>query len=291
MSSTFHFISGDGEPSNIRKYICRINQKIEHTIYNSSLPGEDYSACYPNLDLKKLSNLFGDDILNSSPSRILSYDFLAENGISVFGSGASIVDLGCGKGNYSEHLAKVINFKSYLGCDLASRDEWKNYARENVNFTKRTLGIDNIDVSSYNSVFSQSVLEHVRFDKEAFEKLTAHRGHTLNHMHFVPALPSWSEYKYHGYRRYSLSIIQKLLSGINVTDLRIIGIGNSLTRDFFREQRLPRYQKANYETKADHVPFEKGISMAENLKRQKELIVPNHAGDASFFVITFCQKF
>ena len=79
MSSTFHFVSGDGEPSNIRKYICRINQKIEHTIYNSSLPSEDYSACYPNLDLKKLSNLFGDDILNSSPSRILSYDFLSQS--------------------------------------------------------------------------------------------------------------------------------------------------------------------------------------------------------------------
>ncbi|SDU39940.1 Methyltransferase domain-containing protein [Stappia sp. ES.058] len=285
-SSSASPISGDTKLNGTERFLYRGNALLERwTEALGSLPGsvETYE---PQLDIARLRELFGDAVDNGSPTRVLCFDFIATMMPSLFSTAPHVVDLGCGSGVYSRHLKNVVSYQSYLGLDAQQSSHWQKYADAEVSFRKQEIGKNRISIGEADCIFSQSVLEHIRYDRSALLNLESEASKPLTHLHFVPAPPSFFEHRYHGYRRYGALQIERLLTGIGASDIRIWPLGNNITREFYWGQRR---KPKKFSSREGEIIFNASMSMVENLKAVREYIIPRHFREASFFAIYFKQ--
>jgi SAM-dependent methyltransferase len=286
-SSSFHFLSGDRKLSAPERIIYSgsyLAERVLAAVRSSAIPVNVYE---PTLDRAAYIRAFGEAALDASASRVLCYDFIACHGGGFFGPDRAVIDLGCGHGNYAAHIRRAFGYRRYAGYDLAARPEWVALSREDTTFTVKELGVDSIDVSKADTIFSQSVLEHVAYDTAVFRRFSAETPRRLSHLHFVPALRSYGSYRFHGYRRYSPYQLDRLTGRPGIRAVRAFAFGNSLSRSMHLDHydhlaKRPRKRER-------HSPFDPSKSMFENLLIHRDEIRPKRQGDADFFALIFEQ--
>ena len=285
-------ISGDGKISPKDKIHYTIQYYLEKFSNLSKSLNCDLDWYVPEFDTGRLIDTFGNYILTASPSRALCCDFLLHYAEKFLGNRPRLIDLGCGRGNYSQYLRELVDFASYNGVDIKQNAEWIQYESEHVEFSTAVLGQDYIDVGDATAVFSQSALEHVQFDKEIFRRLTSTKPVNLRHLHLVPATQTWHETHFHGYRRYGPVQLNSLLDNPDFSNIRVFALGNWLSRACYRLQmgkRLKLRTTKTQEMKA-LVTYDRRITPLENLASKREQLVASDISDVSFFAVTFDQK-
>lgn len=267
-ASSFHRISGDEPLSLFRKGLYTLSFLREKVTESASNEGFPVLSWTPRLDAERLKAVFGQRLAQFSSNRVLCSDFLLEAGKHFLGERPRIVDLGCGPGEYSEWLRSLFNYEQYLGIDIVSFEQWREYVKPNVQFRAAAVGTAPIDVSDATCLFSISALEHVRFDKQILLDLRARTPLHLKHLHLIPGVPSFFQYKAHGYRRYNLSFVRQLVDVPGVSDVQVFALGNVVTRGIRRG--------------GVHSAFD------QMLARRSEL-VPRDAREAPFLALCFTQ--
>ncbi|PTW60427.1 methyltransferase family protein [Breoghania corrubedonensis] len=288
--SSFHWVCGDGPLGFFDKALYNACQRLERVVGNLS---QERGACEPyepELDVERLVGAFGPTVHTYSPTRILCYDFLLNRASGIFGEAPDLVDLGCGAGTYSHHLKKVTRYCSYQGYDIEPRSTWAEYAAPSVTFAKARLGYEPLDVGPANAVFSQSVLEHIEFDRSAIALLRPDGERTLTHLHMIPGIPSFFEHRYHGYRRYGARAVRNLVDLPGISDVEVHHFGNWVTREFFWDMRnRHKPQVSHSERKKAGVSYDTRLSALENLAIHRDKILTRSMAEASFLALTFKQ--
>lgn len=288
MRSSFHIISGDRKLSKLEKVLYRASHALEKILDKKTVnfPVEIYRPLFLR---EKYVAAFGEAALDMSSSRVLCLNFLLEHGGAFFGPDKAVADLGCGSGRYADFIKNAHGYRSYIGYDLHENSEWKTRASETTRFATAVLGEDRIDVSGIDTVFSQSVLEHVREDKSVFHNFRSSVSKSVQHLHLIPAIKSYACYKFHGYRRYGLRQVQSLLRSPGLSDIKIYALGNDLTRALFRDHygKLGAINKNTWVQKC--AAYRPDQPMFDNLAYHREKIQPHKASEAEFFVLLFRQ--
>lgn len=288
--SSFHFITGDRPLGFWEKRIYKISAAIEYlSEQNCDLKAKiDYYK--PVLDEDMLAATFGERLLGASPSRVLCFDYLLKACGDIFGPSRHILDIGCGFGDYSRFLANAHGYASYRGVDIEERERWSNYRNAHTSFDVATLGVDEISVDGVDTVFSQSVLEHVEYDRSIFDRFTASANKTVEHIHLIPATRSYFEHRLHGFRRYGPCTINRLLSSPTISDIKVTGLGNWVVREMHWKQAKKTKKNKAYGDRS-HVPlYDNNKSIVANLKDCRKMITASDVSDAGFFVLRFKQE-
>jgi SAM-dependent methyltransferase len=250
-ASSFHRICGDEPLSLFAKGLYTLSFLRERLTGSRAEPGVPLEAWRPVLDEAALRRHFGHRLDEFTSNRVLCSDFLVERGAALLGERPRILDFGCGPGEYSGFLASLLDYQSYLGIDVVAFDSWAQASNERVRFQAGSLGGMPIDVSAIDAVFSISALEHVRFDKQVLLDLYSSAPKRLRHLHLIPGVPSFYQYRAHGYRRYTLQYVRALADVPGVSNLRVHALGNTITRHCVRRPGGPSafaqlvQQKAN----------------------------------------------
>ncbi|MEI2387822.1 class I SAM-dependent methyltransferase [Breoghania sp. JC706] len=288
--SSFHWVSGDIPLGGGGKALYKLGLHLERFGSKLSAVSSDCESYVPELDVARLVRVFGPEIRNRNPTRILCADFILNRAASVFGETPDIVDLGCGEGGYSQNLKLVTDYGTYQGYDIEPRLAWKEYETPSVRFAKARLGYAPLQIGQANAIFSQSALEHIEYDKSAIALLRPDRERTLSHLHLIPGIPSYFEHRYHGYRRYGPREIRNLIDLPGISDVRISHFGNWITREFFWEMRnRHKPQVSSIFRQKSGVFYDKSLSTLENLVIHREKIVTQSMREASFIALTFKQ--
>ncbi|WP_417674860.1 hypothetical protein [Roseibium sp.] len=290
-SSSWNSVCGDIPLNAVDRARYKANawlERVRQRFQSFPAPVEAYE---PHLDADRLIADFGDPIRVASPTRALCYDFVANKMPEIVGERPSVLDLGCGNGNYAQHLKIALNFRHYQGYDIKESPEWPKYRSDEIEFGTATLGVDEIDVGDATCVFSQSVLEHVRYDAEVFGLLRSKSPKTIRHVHCVPTPESHVEHRYHGYRRYGPGELTRLLDHPGLSNIRIYALGNSATREMYWHQRhKPKRFASRSERKRYPYLYDQNLTCVENLQRNRQSIKPLHPIEASFYILTFDQQ-
>ncbi|WP_422383023.1 hypothetical protein [Roseibium album] len=288
-SSSWKRISGDIPLNELEKLQYRFNAWIERRRLPFETFPVDVEPYVPVLNIEALRHHFGEAIMRASPTRALCFDFILEQLPGIFPEKPRIFDLGCGVGSYSEFLNAALGYEDYQGCDIQERGSWKGMKKPGVTFSVANLGEDCIALKGATSVFTQSVLEHIQYDRSFLDLLTVEEPSEIQHVHFVPATCSFVEHRYHGYRRYGPGAISRLLDNPSVFDVRIYSMGNAITREMYwlQKGKLKNYQKSR--AKID-IQYDQELSCVENLANNRKHIITKEAKEASFFALVFKQR-
>lgn len=287
--SSFHFLSGDTDLNWYQRGLYRLSAKLEYvTEQHCSVKGV-VSSFQPILDEAALIDAFGERVRLSSPSRVLCFDYLLHRCGDILNDERHVLDIGCGYGDYSEFIKNSNGFASYHGVDISERERWADYKGATTRFSVATLGEDKINVDGIDTVFSQSVLEHVENDRAVFNCFTATHSRTVDHIHFVPPTRSFIEHRFHGFRRYGPCTINRLLSSPTIRDVEVIMIGNWLTREthWERAKKIKRVKAFGDRSKVPLYNHDK--SVIANLIDRKDMMIAEQVTDAGFFVLRFKQ--
>lgn len=288
-SSSWNRITGDVPLNEIEKLQYRFNAWIERRRQPFDTFPVDVEPYQPVLDVDALQKTFGDAILRASPTRALCFDFILEHLPGIYPEQPRIFDLGCGTGAYSSFLEAALGFETYQGCDIKERDSWNSFAKPGVSFSVATLGEDVVALNDATCVFTQSVLEHIQYDRSVFDLLTADAPVCVQHVHFVPAVRSFVEHRYHGYRRYGPREISQLLDNSSVFDVKILSMGNDVTREMYWLQKGKKKSYQQGVQKVD-IQYDQQLSCVENMVNHREDIITRSAKEASFYVLLFKQQ-
>jgi SAM-dependent methyltransferase len=199
------------------------------------------------IKVHKLININALDSLSSilkvqkslfSDSRILCFDFLFNTIIKKYNTDNTqnreirILDVGCGSGRFYsifKHIFSKLNMKIiYIGIDIYEHDNI-NILRLEEDFSFVLTDANEFvkqNKLNFDIVFSQSVLEHMKYDYSLVENLNnnLHLKNTLQ-IHLLPSVVSLFSYVFHGYRHYSLLNIFYLFRGFH-SNMNIYPIGN-----------------------------------------------------------------
>ena len=269
VSSSFHRICGDEPLSLLGKGLYTLSFLREKLTGRSSEPGVPVAAWRPVLDELRLRKHFGHRLDEFTSNRVLCSDFLVERAVQLLGERPRLLDLGCGPGEYSAFLASLLDYQSYLGIDAIAFDSWAQATNSRSSFRAASVGTVPIDVTEIDAVFSISALEHVRFDKQVFLDLRATSPRRLRHLHFIPGVPSFFQYRAHGFRRYTLKYVRELANLPGISNLSVQTLGNDVSRACVRHGAGP--------------------SAFAQLEQRKAQVVARDARDAPFLVVSFEQ--
>jgi SAM-dependent methyltransferase len=214
---THHNINGDKKIHLIKKIIYLfyffleifLEKKLKGNLYANDKLLKEFLHFLRIKDSEKLISI-------KSPMRILSdyylYYFLKSN----FNKNKkiSILDVGCGKGQYSIYFKNYFKNLTYYGFDNKINTEWKLLKNKKIKFFLYNIGETKNNsikkkIRKVDLIFSISVFEHIKNDLESYIQLTKNYP-TAKHLHFVPGSYSFLNYLQHGYRRYNIYTIKKL---------------------------------------------------------------------------------
>ena len=172
--------------------------------------------------------------VHESPGRALADRFLYEElGRLLPKKEVSMLDIGCGSG-YIRKIFYDLGYKLfYAGVDI---EKHKNFEQFNQytgasDFVK--IKIEDFNTSNtYDIVFSNCALEHIERDALAVKKSLELLKEDGVVIHIVPAFWSLFLYLRHGYRRYSINRLRKML-GRNVDIYKLGGVFSFLLHLFF----------------------------------------------------------
>lgn len=214
---THHNINGDKKINFIKKIIYLfyffleifLEKKLKGKLYANEKLLKEFLRFVRVKDSEKLISI-------KSPMRILSdyylYCFLKFN--FNRNKKISILDVGCGKGQYSIYFKNYFKNLTYYGFDNKINAEWKLLKNKKIKFFLYNIGEKNNNsikkkIKRVDLIFSISVFEHIKNDLESYIQLTKNYPNA-KHLHFVPGSYSFLNYLQHGYRRYNFYTIKKL---------------------------------------------------------------------------------
>lgn len=269
VSSSFHRICGDEPLSLLGKGLYTLSFLREKLTGRPTEQGVPVEAWHPVFDEARLRKHFGHRLDEFTSNRVLCSDFLVERSAQLLGERPRLLDLGCGPGEYSAFLASLLDYQSYLGIDVIAFERWVQATNARTSFRAASVGTVPIDVTNIDAVFSISALEHVRFDKQVFRDLHAAAPRRLRHLHFIPGVPSFFQYRAHGFRRYTLKYVRELADLPGISNLRVHTLGNDVSRACVR--------------------LGTGPSAFAQLTQRRAQVVARDARDAPFLVVSFEQ--
>lgn len=290
-NSSLSNISGDVPQPSLKRTIYRMNAGLERLYARAGHLSDRFTVLDfdPVIDQSKIIETFGSKAQDASPTRVLCYSYLLEFAKEKLEPECEIVDLGCGFGHYSQHLKKLLDYTAYLGFDIERRDAWKGYENERAVFRTAELGKEKIDIGHARNIFSQSVLEHVHHDCRIFDLFGCDAPVTLKHLHLVPAPMSYFETRYHGFRRYGIRELTRLLSHPGFQNITITPLGNAVSREFHALQHGKRSAVARMKKTGANGAYDLNASALENMDARGAEFKCEDLRDASFFAISFDQ--
>lgn len=284
--STFHRICGDRPLGRGERWLYArsvLLERIGERLGGAGVPVEIFA---PTIDREAFVSRFGEAAADYSASRILCLVFLMAQAETVFRAGDAVLDVGCGTGRYVPILRRGFGVGDYRGVDIAVHPEWTAIGDERTRFAQAELGVEPVDASGADVVFSQSVLEHVAHDRAMFSLFRSNPARTVRHVHLVPATATWQIYRYHGYRRYQPGSIARLLASPGVRAPRVFAFGNRTTRLL----HLDHYDHLGGRPIGRRASgYDPAMPMIDNLAAHARDIVPSRVADADFFAILFEQ--
>lgn len=146
---------------------------------------------------------------------------------------ASILDIGCGKGNYLDYFVGEAIKGKYLGIDVKEDDNWhrrKSKANE-IEVSFKVHDAQSLEVlnEKFDFICAIQSLEHVADDEKAgkgMRTLLKDGGYTLM---TVPSRYSYFLYGPHGHRRYNVFRIKKLASQSSLSIEELVKLGGMAT--------------------------------------------------------------
>lgn len=159
----------------------------------------------------------------SSPSRVAMMDFLAWALLRHrprFGGGAvTVLDIGCGSGEYLPLLEQAGYQGTYVGLDVARHARWSDEAT--ARFERRlilgsALRMAPEELPEADLVISSTALEHIRDDAEAVRRVGSRVRPGGVEIHLAPACDALRLYGPHGWRQYSPWCVRELFPGCEV---------------------------------------------------------------------------
>lgn len=186
-----------------------------------------------------------------TPSRQINLDFLESLNFSrlrAWLGPVHVADIGCGRGDYAARFL-AMGAESYHGVDVLARDEWECCGHPSVTFERVECGRHPLELPHRcNLIFSQSALEHVRWDVSLMEDVARHcqaAGHPVLQLHLVPGPASIALYGAHGWRVYGAGQVARLIAPFSDdAEACVWGMGSAAARQLhyrrFADNRLRR---------------------------------------------------
>ncbi len=141
---------------------------------------------------------------------------------------ATILDVGCGKGNYHQYFTSHAIKGSYLGIDIKAHEAWQTEKEENgmhISF----LVYDAEELQNLNHKFDFIIaiqsFEHIKNDGKAIKGMKMCLKDDGYMMLTIPSRYSFFLYGFHGYRRYSIPKIKRLANKNGVYVVEAIKLG------------------------------------------------------------------
>ena len=139
----------------------------------------------------------------------------------------TILDVGCGKGNYSQFFSSQQIEGSYLGIDIEKHESWQSREENNTQIDYLVYNAEELQDfdRKFDFIISVQSLEHIMNDTVAVKGMTTclnDGGHiTLT----VPSKYYFLLYPKHGYRGYKLADIKRLATenGLHIEEIIKIG--------------------------------------------------------------------
>lgn len=162
-------------------------------------------------------------------------------------SGANVLDLGCGQGQYVRMLENVGVSGRYLGIDLEERPGWENHQLNGLSVNYRAYDAEKIgDVGeTFDFIYAITSFEHFEDDVAALEGMHEVMEPGSSALIVVPSHYSYLNYGTHGFRRYSAGGLRRMAgdAGFEVVELRRIAGFSSFVFHFLWQwpTRLVKY--------------------------------------------------
>jgi len=141
---------------------------------------------------------------------------------------ATILDIGCGWGRYSEFFTDLHIKGKYLGIDINRSEYWKCYIKDGLEIKYKefdAMMISNIELQ-FNFAISITSLEHIKDDMKALKEIKKALFYNTYILLIVPSRFTLFLYgKNHGYHRYSRKSLLKLASASELQIVELIPIG------------------------------------------------------------------
>ena len=144
---------------------------------------------------------------SSSPFRVYTNALLTEVLLRYWSEKGTVLDVGCGKGGYSQYFES--DESNYIGLDVNRSAQWISWMNEHY---RRSFVLGSAEALPFHPncidfSVSSSALEHMADDEKAAESLVEIMKPGSYSIHIVPSVWSLFLYAYHGYRRYSPEIL------------------------------------------------------------------------------------
>lgn len=167
-----------------------------------------------------------------SPLRLYTDCLLNEVVKSYCPSDATVLDLGCGKGDYAAFFDRAGCHGFYTGLDVTPNARWRFWLKPGpaglrrafVEATAETLPLAD---GSVDFAMSACALEHFEDDELAVQRLFKVMRPGAHGIHFVPSTWSLFLYVHHGHRRYSPARLLQLFRAAGFGIVRLWGLGGA----------------------------------------------------------------
>lgn len=147
---------------------------------------------------------------NASPQRIYYRNLCAKLRNLSKNKKLQIIDIGCGRGSYSDVFKKCSPGSEYHGYDIKHHREWQSCVDKKDNLNRRFFVNDLSDIKNlqtipgkYDLSVSFSALEHVEKIQQTINTLYQISAKNSMHYHAIPTHGSLFQYLTHGFRRFS----------------------------------------------------------------------------------------
>lgn len=146
---------------------------------------------------------------------------------------ASILDVGCGRGEYVEFFNLNRIKGKYLGIDIEASDDWKD-RKGDLDISFRKMDATAMKISEkHDFLFSNNCIEHIKKDEKALSEMFRVSKKGTKGVILVPSNYYWIfQLGMHGHHHYSR---QELLGKIRKAGFRIVkhrGIGGLFSFSF-----------------------------------------------------------